>query len=175
MLSGRITPWIVNEGSRLIIKNDRWLQVICLFTNLKTVEIQPYSKKIIHRVRRLWLFHTEHIIRFSEVAYLDFKGTARVVTEHREGGSNRQRQIDVMQLAVVTTSGERHVLCDYVGGDAAAESRRTAECCSEVMEKPIGRYGTVEDTKTTCPSCGKETSAKRAKCPFCGSELARDG
>ena len=76
-----------------------------------------------------------------------------------------------MKVHVIGKDGGRYMLCEITGDDAAEESRQLLEWLSEVMEAPIGRTGTFEDTRIKCPSCGRETSVKRAKRPFCAQLL----
>ena len=57
------TPWITSRAGDLIINNDHYRQAALLFMYLRKVEIQPYHKRIVHSVRRAWLWHCEQIIR----------------------------------------------------------------------------------------------------------------
>ena len=66
--------WISSWGNNLIIRNDRYRQVVLLFMYLRKVEIQPYHKRIVHSVRRAWFFHRELFIPFEDIAYIDYSG-----------------------------------------------------------------------------------------------------
>ena len=162
-------PLVSQEGNTLTIRNDRRIVLLLsLFVYLRRVDVMLLHARIVVSTRKAWFFYNERRFSFKDISYIDYSG-------HAEYGKNERgatvHVTDRMRIDLVTQDGERVCIYRYFGRTAAEHTSRLVGWLSDKLALPIGKHGTPPEPLLKCPGCGRETSPKRAKCPFCAHPL----
>lgn len=158
----RSSPRVRLEGPVLLASTPTWRQVLLLFSARVTLFIDPRTEMLIYTSRSLWLRSRTELIRFKQIAEIDYQ-------RHTAGSIER------FTVDLVLDGGRRVRLFEFQGHEEERDHEVEARGFLDLLRRAVGRFksaGADVAGARACRSCGRKSAATRDRCVYCGGELS---
>lgn len=187
-----VRPRIRSNGEKLLISNSIFYRILCLFFYRHDVEIDFARAVTTIRKTYFWIASSSIRVRHQDISHLDYDYD-ETVTSFRFWGGNVEAHdgIDHFSVKLVTKQQDSHTLCTFRGegshmtgwqgvltgdgmldfsGTQGDESREFVVALCQRLDVPLGLQIDHSNQMLSCPECGRETSAIRSVCLYCGAK-----